>query len=536
MTPQQNAVRLQLYEDFELYGPAALKIRTKDAKIVPFLPNEAQRRLAAIVNKQKAETGKVRIIILKARQMGLSTWVGGRLFSRVSQRKARKALVVAHEAKSTAALFEMTKRFYDLCPDILKPHSKYSSRNELKFGVLDSGYAVATAGGDGIGRGETFTHLHASELAFWPKSSAAANFNGLLQAIPNSDDTEVYVESTANGVSGLYYELWQAACAGTNGFIPVFLPWFIDASYRDVVPKRFKRLPTEEKLARQHGLDDAQLQFRRRKIAEGSLEQFRQEYPATAEEAFLTTGRPVFNPDRIEQMVQEARAEFAPDLTAGLTWEPMTRKALEGSEWQDHPRGELWCYRPHDEQETYYIGADPAQGVGKDWSVAQVQDSRRRQVAIWRGNRIDPDFFATVLYHLGHFYNGAMIGCERNHHGLLTCRVLAVDHAYPNLYTETSYDKIADVETTHIGFLTTERSKPLILDKLRADVREGTAEIVDAATLTEMRSFITTPTGKMQAETGTNDDCVMALAICNHINAGSYTPITNQESWYVKTE
>ena len=190
-SPERVAIRLRLYNDFDYYAPNVLKIRTKDSKIVPFKINEAQRRLALVVNKQYAAEQKVRVIILKARQMGLSTWVGGRLFSRVSQRRARKAMVVAHEAKSTRALFDMTKRFYDLCPPILQPQTKYASQNAMTFGVLDSGYVVATAGGDSIGRGETLTHVHASELAFWPKSSALANFNGLMQSVPNAPDTEV---------------------------------------------------------------------------------------------------------------------------------------------------------------------------------------------------------------------------------------------------------------------------------------------------------------------------------------------------------
>ena len=534
MTPAQRALRLRLYEDFRFYARHALKIRTKTGAVIPFIPNPAQDILLDTVDAQYAAEKKVRIIILKARQMGLSTAVGGRLFSRVSQRRAKKAIVVTHHADSTRALFDMTQRYYELVPDLLKPQTKYSSRKELKFGLLDSGYSVATAGGDSIGRGETFTHAHVSELAFWPKSSAAANFNGLMQAIPNADDTEVYIESTANGVSGLFYDLWQGAVRGENGFIPVFLPWFIQEEYRDPVPASFKRLPHEQEMVDKHGLDDAQLCFRRRKVAENGPEMFQQEYPSTAEEAFLTTGRPVFHPQQVARMITAAREEFAPG-TQGSHWEPIARMALEGSKWEHHPRGELLCYRPHDDAETYYLGADVGAGVQRDWSVVQIQDSRKRQVAMWRG-QIDPDYFATVIYHLAKFYNHGEVIVERNNHGILTNRVLAVDHAYANVYRETSYDKITDTTTDHIGFFTSEKSKAVIIDKLRADVREGTAEVVDPVSLAEMRAFVVTETGKMEADKGSHDDTVMALALVNHINIGAFTPYTNLDTYYARLE
>src|SRR5690242_2391437 len=149
-------VRRRLYEDFPYYAENALKIRTKPdpvtgkSDILPFVLNEAQRRLQEMVDRQLATRGYVRIVILKGRQMGLSTHVGGWLYSWVSQRKAQKALVVAHKGDSTRTLFDMTRRFHDQMPEILKPHTKYSNRWELVFDKLESSYLVVTAGGDSI--------------------------------------------------------------------------------------------------------------------------------------------------------------------------------------------------------------------------------------------------------------------------------------------------------------------------------------------------------------------------------------------------
>ena len=512
--------RRKLLNDFVFYAKHALKIRTKRGDIVPFVLNEAQRRLLEIVEKQQQTEGKVRIITLKARQMGLSTMIGGWLYWWTSQRKAQKTIVVTHHADSTKALFDLTKRYYDNTPEPLKPHTKYSSRKELKFDKLDSGYTVATAGGESIGRGETLTGAHLSELAFWPKSSAKDNLNGLLQCIPNTDGSAIFIESTANGVSGEFYDLWNGAVKGENGFIPVFLPWFIQDEYREPVPEGFTRTPEEEKLVEAHGLDDEQLMFRRRKIAQNGIDLFRQEYPTTAEEAFLTSGRPVFNPTQLVEM----KANMKPVIK---------RMGLNIDRFVEDPRGELKMYYDIDPSETYYIGADVAMGVnGGDYSVAQILDSKKRQVGVWRGH-VHPDFFASVLYHLGMLYNTAEIIVERNNHGILTCTRLGKDLAYPNFYIETVYDKMDDKETVNLGFYTSTKTKPLIIDQLRATLRDRELEVNDEETIGELMTYIVTDTGSMEADDGCFDDTVMALAMVNHIHTGIFEPVVSTDDFYI---
>src|ERR1044072_1580592 len=224
-------VRKRLKEDFPFYSKHALKIRTKEGEVRPFVLNKVQNDLNTVVEDQLRTTGKVREIILKARQQGLSTYSSGWIYSRVSQEKAKKGLVVAHVAESTKSLFEMYKRFHNEVPAPLKPSTRYSSKRELTFDQLDSGLMVATAGGDGIARGETLQYAHLSEVAFWPNATAADNLNALSQCIPNTKGTAVFVESTANGMSGPFYELWQGAVNGTNGYYPFFSPWFDSPEY-----------------------------------------------------------------------------------------------------------------------------------------------------------------------------------------------------------------------------------------------------------------------------------------------------------------
>jgi hypothetical protein len=512
-------VRKRLYEDFEFYARHALRIRTKEGEIRPLVLNEPQKKFLEAVENQRKRTGKVRVIVCKGRQQGISTLIGAYMYWWTSQHRATKAIVVTHQSDSTKALFDMTKRYHENVPEILKPRTKYSSRRELSFDVLDSSYIVATAGGDAIGRGETIQLAHLSEAAFYPPATARDNINGLLQAIPNAAGSFVFIESTANGVSGPYYDIWKNAVEAKNEFQPVFIPWFLSPEYREDVPANFERTPDEIDLVEKYDLDDGQLMFRRKKIATNGLDLFCQEYPCRAEEAFLTTGRPVFNLEKCQKALNEA-----PDI--------LQRLALENDQWVEHPRGELLIYKQHDPGEIYTIGADVAMGVRNgDYSVAQVLDSKRRLVASYRAH-VHPDYYATVLYHLGMYFNTALIGVERNGHGILTCTRLGKDLAYPNFFTEVQVDKLTDKETISLGFSTNVKTKPLIIDELRAAQREDTIVIYDKTTLREMLTYVVTETGSMEAEPGNNDDTVMALAIANHLCEGSFTPITVTDDYY----
>ena len=515
------AVRKRLRDDFTFYAKACINIRTKEGEVKPLTLNGPQQKLNELVEKQLAATGRVRVIILKARQQGFSTYVHAWLYHKLSQQKAKKGLVVAHVADSTRSLFDMYKRTHELVPEAVKPATKYSSRRELSFSALDTSLMVATAGGDAIARGETITHAHNSEVAFWPKATAKDNINAVLACIPDAKGTANFIESTANGMSGPFYELWCAAVNGENGFIPFFSPWFDSPEYVEDVPDNWEATYEEMDLAEKYGLTPSQLMFRRYRIANTSREQFQQEYPSNADEAFIASGRPVFNPDQIYAMLRDAG-------------EPLYRMAHEGDSFEKHPRGELLVYAEKKISGRYYIGADVAMGVkGGDYSVAQVLDDQKEQVAVWRGH-IHPDYFANVLHDLGMYYNEARLVVENNNHGLLTAVRLGRDLAYPNIHTEIGEGQLVEKETLVIGFHTNAKTKPMIIDQLRAALRVEDLKVNDKETLREMLGFVVTETGKMEAEDGKHDDCVMSLALCNHIHDGKFTPVKVTDDFYIE--
>lgn len=535
---QLDTLRSSLRDDFAFWTAQCCNIRTKSQKIQTLTLNGPQSRLDARVKAQLATRGYVRIVILKARQQGFSTYVMARQSWRAQQNLAQKGLVMAHEADSTTALFDQYKRCYDNLPEFCRPATKYSSRTELVFSELDSAIRVATAGGRGIARGDTLTFAHLSEVAFWPTIFANANFGGLIKAVAQTAGTEVYVESTANGMSNKFKELWDGAVAGINEFEPFFSAWVETPEYTSPVPEGFVRTKEEidevvKPAKALYGIDvtDGQLQWRRLEIGRDGMDMFHQECPLTPEEAFLSTGMPVFDPKPIHSRIAEKI-------------EPVRRMDVLVGKVEENSAGNLLVYRgchingrfhPVDPKEHYVIGADVGLGLRHkkaDFSVAQILDSQKRQVAVWRG-QVHPDVFAELLTTLGYFYNTARIGVERNNHGLLTA-VRLRDSAYPNLYLEETEGTVEPNESINIGIYTTEKTRPLMIDKLRGAVRSGEIKIYDEATLKELLTFIVTESGKMEADVKCHDDTVMSLAIANHIHEGVWVPAITPEEMYVK--
>jgi hypothetical protein len=543
LTESQKKARKRLYDDFAFYAKHCIKIRTKQGKIAPLVLNRVQERFMERVLAQLEHNGKVRMVVLKARQQGLSTVISALQYWWLSQRKAQKGLVMAHESESTTSLFDMYRRIHDNVPDIVRPSTKYSSRSELVFDKLDSALRVATAGGRGVARGEMLTFAHLSEVAFWPPAFANNNFNGLVQAIPEESGTAIFLESTAQGVTGKFYEMYQGAVRRDhlwNGYEVFFSAWFESDEYRETAPADFQRTPEEDDLVAQFGVDNDQLYWRRKKIGTNGIDLFKQEYPATPEEAFLSTGRPIFNTESIHQRLQTPVQPITL-MAVEETYDDKTGQALPLRTLREDARGELKVYRKVDAKEHYVIGADVGMGIrggvkGRkdgDPSVAQVLDSKMRQVAVWRGI-VHPDVFAKILVTLGYHYNSATIACERNNHGLVTCVALR-NMNYPFLYTDTVEGTLEyDRDTINLGFFTSEKTKPLIIDKLRELDREGEIQINDTTTLQEMQTFVVTEAGKMEAEGGTHDDCVMALAIAAYAHEGKWSPVEVTSDFYTE--
>lgn len=319
---------LHLLGSLEAYSEQCLKVLPKEGGApVPFRWNKAQRYIHARLEAQREHLGYVRALILKGRQQGCSTYVGARFYHKTSMQKGQGAFIVAHEDKATANLFKMVKRYHDHNP--LAPSTKASNANELIFGRLDSGYKLATAGSQDVGRSNTARLLHGSEFGFW--ANAQTHLAGIGNTIPSGAlgaDTEIILESTGNGLGNAFHLMWQAAEAGVDEdgnpseYIAIFVPWFWQDEYRADPQPGFKLGLKDEKYRHAYGLDLAQMQWRANKIAEygaGFAWLFDQEYPATAALAFKTsTMNPLISPEDVMTAVNSQYLDLTAPLIIGV--------------------------------------------------------------------------------------------------------------------------------------------------------------------------------------------------------------------------
>lgn len=318
MTPRERKIRQRLKTDFPHYAERCLRIRTKSGRLVPFRLNAAQRWLHERLEDQLARTGRVRVLVLKARQTGISTCIQGRFFWKITHGRGQRAFILTHKQSATENLFAIARRFNDHCPEVVRPALKAANARELDFARLDSGYRVGTASTDGVGRSDTIQYFHGSEVAFWPRGDAHAA--GVLQAIAGDPGTEAILESTANGIGGLFYNMCRAARDAEGGWELIFLPWMLHDEYRLDPPPDWRPSPSLQDYAALHNLDAPQTCWAEAKNAELAAAdgqptdaicwRFRREYPATEQEAFQSSGEDSFI---LPEWVVRARKATVPD-------------------------------------------------------------------------------------------------------------------------------------------------------------------------------------------------------------------------------
>jgi hypothetical protein len=317
LNDKEREIRLKLKNDFKHYAPRCLFIRSKEAKVIPLELNAAQLYIHERLEAQLLDKGKVRALILKGRQQGCSTYVEGRFYHKVSHTKGIRAFILTHEEEATNNLFEIANRYHENCPVVVRPTTGAANAKELNFSKLDSGYKVGTAGNKAVGRSSTVQLFHGSEVAFWPNAQSHAA--GILQAVPDTEGSEVILESTANGIGNFFHQMWQEAEAGKSEYIAIFVPWYWQPEYRKEVPEGFSLDEDDLIYKEAYGLDDEQMAWRRAKIIElRDPVLFKQEYPATAAEAFQVSGQdPYIKPELVMQ-ARKAEAEAYGDLKLGI--------------------------------------------------------------------------------------------------------------------------------------------------------------------------------------------------------------------------
>jgi hypothetical protein len=489
----------------------SLMIQQKDARIVPFRLNWAQLELLEVVERQMATTGRVRIIVLKARQLGISTFFQALLFVLSFLTHGYRGLVVAHEIPASQNLLAMTHRYWDTYPFRQLYTLKSMSKNDLSWVETGSAIKIATAGNKALGRSSTIHYLHASEVAFWPDAEIA--MLGLRQTVPNETGTVIALESTAEGVGNFFHRQWKLAEDGDSEYEPIFLPWWRHpeylASHINVPHDNLGALDSEEKILRGMGLSDDRLAWRRwaiRNLCGNDLRKFQQEYPATPEEAFLSSGSNVFPAHSLRDCYKPERGYQGMLVRDGLS-----------VKFVPHEDGPLTVFQaPSKDRDygKYVVAGDPTHTTRGDYAVAQVLNRRTmEQVAVWRG-RIDPASFGEELFKLGLYYHEALLVSEIEGPGYSTIgKLLGME--YPNIYRRARPDSTPGKVSGDLhGWSTTVQSKHLAVGWLLKCVVDGSLTLHHSKTYSEMQNYVTAENGGYEnADNEAHDDTVMALAI-----------------------
>ncbi len=525
--------------DPEVYIPKFLKIRTKEGKITALRPKPAQQMLLDAVKREREAGRPPRILILKARQLGLSTITEGIMFQDSATRKLVQTLIVAHRDDSTTKLFRMNKLFFDYLPRQLQPMCKHSNAKELVFenptrdpaekrrrpGLMSSIRCVTA--NDGMGRSETLNNVHLSEFAFW-KGNKNEILDGVMQAVPAELNTLVVIESTANGYNE-FKDLWDGAVAGENGWVPLFIAWFHEPKYRMEVTEGTVWDEEERALMEAYHLDPEQMAWRRWCIAvncHGDKRKFQQEYPSTPEEAFLFSGTPFFDNEDI--LLRLAAAPEPADVGTFTYPEPEAGEAPAGWAWSSDQRtGFIRVFAPPEPGAPYVIGGDTA-GEGSDKFTAWVVDNRTGTQVAELEFTFSELLYARQIYCLGMWYNAALIAVETNFSTYPERKL--EEWNYPNLYVRERFDTYTRKSVKAFGFQTTPQTRPVILAGLHAVMEETAELVVSRNTLRQMLHFVYNEDRKPEAEEGEHDDLVMAAAICHFARTQQRVTMEHQDA------
>lgn len=535
-----NSIRLD--HDFEFYASTCMTIYDKEGNPVKFVLNYPQRILLKELEEMRLADIPIRIILLKARQWGGSTlvqlyiaWIQLRLCMRWN---SAVCTTVENQARHIRGMFTKMAASHpkEIADIVLNPYEG-SAKNKLISG-RDGVIAIGSYEEPETLRGNTFQCLHASEVASWKDTegkTAAEFLQSLRAAIPRRKNTVIAIESTAKGVGNFFHKEWVSATNSTSGYRPIFIPWFIIQDYREKINDYEEFIKGMNDKAR--GLWDlgATLEAIKWYMAFQSEENFTdwqmcEEYPSTANEAFVSSGERVFSHEDIMAMREYCyTAEFIGELQGDKM---LGKEALRGLRFLNNAKGNfhVWAMPDTSIQVTnrYCVFVDIGGKTKKaDYSVIRVLDRYWQSigepcefVATWRGH-VDHDILAWKAAQIATWYNNALLAIEENStdkkddgsgHFYTIIDQLAND--YQNMFARNTPDSVVEGRPTKYGFHTNQKSKRLIIDALIGALRDKQYIERDVRALDEMETYEIKENKSLGAKDGCKDDIVMTSAGC----------------------
>ena len=472
------------------------RIRDRDTGVVtPLRFNPSQQKINRRVGEWRDAGNPLWVIFLKARRLGVSTWAEALLVCQMLAREHAQGVIVAQLQSTADELFSQAKQFASCLPYPLPPptqHKLFFPHRDPSGHTVMSTIRKVTAQTVIGGRGLTFSDIHMTEAAYFPGEDS---FVSLLNTVSGKDpNNAVIIETTANGIEGpgeSFYNYWQAAVQGDNGFLALFLPWYEDPGcvLDDELAADAPIDDYEKMLMREYQVTKGQIAWFRWCLeakCSGSIYKWRQEYPSSPEEAFVSTGNPAFD---FEEIALASRHTKTPPVAIGdvelLSSTPDLRL---------NPSGPLRLFELPDEKAHYYIGVDAAKGVESgDFASAVGWNGCTGHQAFTYAAKIGPELMGAKTFALGQLYNKAMINVEfTGGWGYVVARELRDTYHYPAQYLWRSRDESPDAKPRKaLGWETTDRSRRMLLDLFRTALRRGDLFPHDPALVAQMSRAVT---------------------------------------------
>lgn len=431
-----------------------------------------------------------RNIILKARQMGVTTWIAGRFFLKTIMVPGTLTVMVAQTRESAESIFTTVQRFWDCLEEEEQKgifRRSIANVSAMRFPDLDSEFRVLSASDPNAGRGMTMQNLHCSEVARWP-GRASETFAGLRAAL--APGGELIVESTPKGAYGCFYDEWNKALESphhdgkSNAMVRHFFPWWLEPAY--VAAPVFDLSPEEQQLVHKYRLSPEQIGYRRG-LEENYQTLRSQEFAEDAETCFRATGDCCFDIDTIERRLTEVR--------------PAIEKRREGA---------LQIFLPPQPGTQYIVAVDSAGGGSNgDFAAVQVISLKSGLQCAELQQKLKPLELARIAAELATEYNDALLAVERNNQGGAVLTNLETTFHYPKLYRRSG----------EYGWLTTTASKSTMVGHMGALLAESPELFCSRRLLAECRTFVSFAGGKTGAVSGSHDDCFMAMAVAQCVRA-----------------
>jgi len=509
-------------DPLSLIDDGHLTVKTKTGEMKPFVLNRPQKIFLDRFRRMWQEDKIIRILLLKARQMGFSTLIEAIIFVFTAQKENQNSTIIADDLKGSNYILEMSKLYQEKCPPHLRREIKKSNEKKLEFADIHSQIIVDTAENPDAGRKYTFRLVHLSEYAFFSKPKEL--MLGLSQSVPALSNTMIIKESTANGFNHFKDE-WDDAEEGRTDYIPMFFAWFLADEYVMPVPDDFilcdpdfGEITRDELLLR--GLMEKEnveniyghLMWRRwciRNNCGGDLQDFKQEYPSTADEAFIASGECFFSKEKLVKQLIWRRTQkelFKANIV----------KVDNHFELRKMEKGDYVFYEEPQKGAQYCIGGDACSGSGADYAALVARNKLTNGIVAILHAKIDPDELAERAYMLGSILNQAIVAIENDKFGFSANKKLK--EIYGNIYVQRTFNKIENKIQEKYGWDTTAITRPLMLAQTQEEIRENAIELMDVPLIKECLTLIKNPkTKKVEAQEGCHDDLVIACCISGQI-------------------